>query len=167
MLDSSKGEDWNTILEKSLEPDWLRARKAKAANAYTILTLCQQVCTQRLCVHTTIFSESKSRRSAVAKEWFSLENLYFIRYRPLPNTRRLCIRSCQTELIGVQGANIPNPRNPWLKTEKLVAKPDQMIGGRGKAGLIAVPRLNKNENHVEVFGCCWISCYEIGSSCMS
>ena len=29
-------------------------------------------------------------------------------------------------------------RNPWLKTSKLVAKPDQMIGGRGKAGLIAV-----------------------------
>mmetsp|Transcript_58068 Transcript_58068/g.136079 ORF Transcript_58068/g.136079 Transcript_58068/m.136079 type:complete len:1085 (-) Transcript_58068:79-3333(-) len=29
-------------------------------------------------------------------------------------------------------------KNPWLKTEKLVAKPDQMIGGRGKAGLIAV-----------------------------
>jgi ATP citrate (pro-S)-lyase len=29
-------------------------------------------------------------------------------------------------------------KNPWLKTEKLVAKPDQMIGGRGKAGLVAV-----------------------------
>ncbi|CAJ1434323.1 unnamed protein product, partial [Effrenium voratum] len=29
-------------------------------------------------------------------------------------------------------------KNPWLKTSKLVAKPDQMIGGRGKAGLIAV-----------------------------
>mmetsp|Transcript_37166 Transcript_37166/g.87117 ORF Transcript_37166/g.87117 Transcript_37166/m.87117 type:complete len:1089 (+) Transcript_37166:59-3325(+) len=28
--------------------------------------------------------------------------------------------------------------NPWLKEKKLVAKPDQMIGGRGKAGLIAV-----------------------------
>jgi len=31
-------------------------------------------------------------------------------------------------------------RNPWLKEQKLVAKPDQMIGGRGKAGLIAVNR---------------------------
>eukprot|EP00403_Amphidinium_massartii_P008515 CAMPEP_0178409836 /NCGR_PEP_ID=MMETSP0689_2-20121128/20666_1 /TAXON_ID=160604 /ORGANISM="Amphidinium massartii, Strain CS-259" /LENGTH=1087 /DNA_ID=CAMNT_0020030987 /DNA_START=63 /DNA_END=3326 /DNA_ORIENTATION=- len=29
-------------------------------------------------------------------------------------------------------------QNPWLKEKKLVAKPDQMIGGRGKAGLIAV-----------------------------
>jgi len=29
-------------------------------------------------------------------------------------------------------------QNPWLKTDKLVAKPDQMIGGRGKAGLLAV-----------------------------
>jgi len=28
--------------------------------------------------------------------------------------------------------------NPWLKEKKLVCKPDQMIGGRGKAGLIAV-----------------------------
>jgi len=28
--------------------------------------------------------------------------------------------------------------NPWLKTEKLVVKPDQVIGGRGKAGLVAV-----------------------------
>jgi len=28
--------------------------------------------------------------------------------------------------------------NPWLKTEKLVAKPDQLIKRRGKAGLIAV-----------------------------
>lgn len=32
-------------------------------------------------------------------------------------------------------------QNPWLKTEKLVAKPDQLIKRRGKAGLIA---LNKN-----------------------
>jgi len=31
--------------------------------------------------------------------------------------------------------------HPWLKTEKLVAKPDQLIKRRGKAGLIA---LNKN-----------------------
>jgi ATP citrate (pro-S)-lyase len=29
-------------------------------------------------------------------------------------------------------------KNPWLTTQKLVAKPDQMIGGRGNAGLIAV-----------------------------
>jgi len=29
-------------------------------------------------------------------------------------------------------------KNPWLTTSKLVAKPDQVIGGRGKAGLIAV-----------------------------
>jgi ATP citrate (pro-S)-lyase len=29
-------------------------------------------------------------------------------------------------------------KNPWLKTQKLVAKPDQMIGGRGNAGLLAV-----------------------------
>lgn len=29
-------------------------------------------------------------------------------------------------------------KNPWLSTKKLVAKPDQMIGGRGKAGLLAV-----------------------------
>jgi len=29
-------------------------------------------------------------------------------------------------------------KNPWLKTTKLVAKPDQMIGGRGKAGLLAI-----------------------------
>jgi ATP citrate (pro-S)-lyase len=28
--------------------------------------------------------------------------------------------------------------NPWLKTEKLVAKPDQLIKRRGKAGLVAV-----------------------------
>ena len=28
--------------------------------------------------------------------------------------------------------------NPWLKTEKLVAKPDQLIKRRGKAGLIAI-----------------------------
>ena len=33
-----------------------------------------------------------------------------------------------------------------MKTERLVAKPDQMIGGRGKAGLIAV---NKSFNEVK------------------
>eukprot|EP00927_Polykrikos_kofoidii_P066399 TRINITY_DN61_c0_g1_i6.p1 TRINITY_DN61_c0_g1~~TRINITY_DN61_c0_g1_i6.p1 ORF type:complete len:1087 (+),score=161.49 TRINITY_DN61_c0_g1_i6:195-3455(+) len=30
--------------------------------------------------------------------------------------------------------------NPWLRTEKLVAKPDQLIKRRGKAGLIAVDK---------------------------
>ena len=43
-------------------------------------------------------------------------------------------------------------RNPWLKTEKLVAKPDQMIGGRGKAGLIAV---NKTFDDVKAIGILW------------
>jgi len=28
--------------------------------------------------------------------------------------------------------------NPWLKEQKLVAKPDQLIKRRGKAGLIAI-----------------------------
>lgn len=36
--------------------------------------------------------------------------------------------------------------NPWLKTEKLVVKPDQLIKRRGKLGLIAV---NKDLNAVE------------------
>ena len=37
-----------------------------------------------------------------------------------------------------------------MKTHKLVAKPDQMIGGRGKAGLIAV---NKSFEEVKVGLC--------------
>jgi ATP citrate (pro-S)-lyase len=40
--------------------------------------------------------------------------------------------------------------NPWLKTEKLVVKPDQLIKRRGKLGLIAV---NKNLDEVQK----WIS----------
>eukprot|EP00931_Biecheleriopsis_adriatica_P117840 TRINITY_DN9331_c0_g2_i1.p1 TRINITY_DN9331_c0_g2~~TRINITY_DN9331_c0_g2_i1.p1 ORF type:complete len:1112 (+),score=281.15 TRINITY_DN9331_c0_g2_i1:71-3337(+) len=39
-------------------------------------------------------------------------------------------------------------KNPWLKTEKLVAKPDQVIGGRGKAGLLAV---NKTFDEVKAW----------------
>ena len=124
MLDSSKGEDWNTILEKSLEPDWLRARKAKAANAYTILTLCQQVCTQRLCVHTTIFSESKSRRSAVAKEWFSLENLYFIRYRPLPQHKAPLYKKLPDRADWGSGCEHPESKEPLAKDRE----------ARGQAG---------------------------------
>jgi len=46
--------------------------------------------------------------------------------------------------------NVILEKNPWLKTERLVAKPDQMIGGRGKAGLIAV---NKSFDEVKA----WIS----------
>lgn len=37
-------------------------------------------------------------------------------------------------------------QNPWLKTEKLVVKPDQLIKRRGKLGLIAV---NKNLDDVQ------------------
>jgi len=39
-------------------------------------------------------------------------------------------------------------QNPWLKTTKLVAKPDQVIGGRGKAGLLAV---NKTFDEVKAW----------------
>jgi ATP citrate (pro-S)-lyase len=38
--------------------------------------------------------------------------------------------------------------NPWLKTEKLVVKPDQLIKRRGKAGLIAV---NKDFDEVKAW----------------
>jgi len=38
--------------------------------------------------------------------------------------------------------------NPWLKTEKLVAKPDQLIKRRGKAGLIAI---NKNYDEAKAW----------------
>jgi len=38
--------------------------------------------------------------------------------------------------------------NPWLLDNKLVAKPDQMIGGRGKAGLLAV---NKTFDEVKTW----------------
>ena len=40
--------------------------------------------------------------------------------------------------------------NPWLKTEKLVAKPDQLFGKRGKHGLVLV---NKDFDEVKT----WIS----------
>lgn len=37
-------------------------------------------------------------------------------------------------------------KNPWLQTEKLVVKPDQLIKRRGKYGLIAI---NKNFDEVK------------------
>lgn len=53
--------------------------------------------------------------------------------------------------------------NPWLKTERLVVKPDQLIKRRGKLGLIAVnkdlpqvkewvaERINKDQKVREIF----------------
>jgi ATP-citrate lyase beta-subunit len=35
-------------------------------------------------------------------------------------------------------------QNPWLKTEKLVVKPDQLIGKRGKSQTKTISRASEN-----------------------
>lgn len=57
-------------------------------------------------------------------------------------------------LVGPEVMTDPNKwdeivqENPWLRTEKLVVKPDQLIKRRGKAGLIAV---NKTWEEVQAW----------------
>ncbi len=55
---------------------------------------------------------------------------------------KLLIVDCDTDLEKAI------PENPWLQTEKLVAKPDQLFGKRGKAKLIL---LDANYNEMKNF----------------